>query len=226
MFANSLSIIHTMTSQQKPIILSIEGNIGSGKSTLLQHIRNVFPEWNYIDEPVDSWLSMKDEDGNSLLELFYQDKKRWSYTFQSSAYITRYTNMSRAIQNWNPSTHSNVFITERCLLTDRYVFAEMLHEDKDLNALEWNLYTKWFDNFSDYCPIHGLIYVNTDFNVCNQRIKQRGRKGEDTISISYLETLGKQHDKWLSNTNLPILEITSDPSEINRIKDWIQTFTQ
>lgn len=206
----------------QPIIISIEGNIGSGKSTMLKHIRETYKDWNFIDEPVDSWLSMKDEDGNSLLELFYQDKKRWSYTFQSSAYITRYTNMTQAIKRWD-NTKTNVFITERCLLTDRYVFAEMLRDDKDLNVLEWNLYTKWFDNFSSMCPVHGLIYVNTDFNTCNERIKSRGRKGEEHIPVSYLESLETQHNKWLSNCNLPILEITSEPSECNRIEDWISS---
>jgi len=212
--------------QQKPIIISIEGNIGSGKSTLLQHIRNICPEWNFIDEPVDSWLSMQDETGKSLLECFYEDKKRWSYTFQSSAYITRYTNMSSALKKWNPELTSNIFITERCLLTDRYIFAELLHQDNDLNKLEWNLYTKWFDTFSGLCPIDGLIYVNTDYKMCNSRIKKRGRKGEDTIPISYLESLEKQHNKWLTNTTLPILEIESDPNEISRISQWIQTLSK
>lgn len=209
-------------SQRQPIIISIEGNIGSGKSTMLKHIRKEFPMWNFIDEPVDSWLSLQDEEGNSLLELFYQDKKRWSYTFQSSAYITRYTNMTQAISRWDP-TKTNVFITERCLLTDRYVFAEMLHADNDLNKLEWNLYTKWFDNFSNMCPIHGLIYVNTDFTICDERIKSRGRKGEENIQIAYLESLEKQHNKWLSNCKLPILEIGSNPEECVRIKDWVDT---
>ena len=46
-----------------PIIISIEGNIGAGKSTMINHIKNLHPEWNIIDEPVDSWLGMKDENG-------------------------------------------------------------------------------------------------------------------------------------------------------------------
>lgn len=210
------------TNQNRPIIISIEGNIGSGKSTMLNHIRKNYTQWNFIDEPVDSWLSLEDENGKSLLECFYEDKKRWSYTFQSSAYITRYTNMTEAIKKWDTSK-TNVFITERCLLTDRYVFAEMLRDDNDLNKLEWNLYTRWFDNFSGLCPIHGLIYVNTEFNVCNDRIKTRGRKGEGQIPLSYLGSLEKQHNKWLSNCNLPILEITSDPSEASRIESWISS---
>jgi len=207
-------------SNSKPIIFSLEGNIGSGKSTMLKYIREQYPHWNYIDEPVDSWLSMKDENGSSLLECFYTDKKRWSYTFQNSAFITRYTSMMNTIQNWHSNqdpNKSNIFITERCVLTDRYVFAEMLREEGDLNLLEWNLYTKWFDWFSNSSPINGLIYINTEYNTCNDRIKWRGRKGEESIPINYLDSLEKQHNKWLSTCNLPILRITSNKSDIKKI---------
>jgi deoxyadenosine/deoxycytidine kinase len=207
----------------KPIIISIEGNIGSGKSTMLKHIQEHFKEWNIVDEPVDSWLSMKDENGVSLLELFYTDKKRWSYTFQNSAFITRYTNMMNAIQESKTNNKSNIFITERCVLTDRYVFAEMLRDSNCLNPLEWELYTKWFNWFSSYTPINGLIYVNTEFNTCNDRIKWRSRKGEESIPVDYLNSLETQHEKWLSNCNIPILRISSDKSELDTIKTWIET---
>jgi len=212
---------------KQPIIISIEGNIGSGKSTMLKHIREKFPEWNIVDEPVDSWLNMKDENGTSLLELFYNDKTRWSYTFQNSAFITRYTSMMNAIKKWesNP-TECNVFITERCVLTDRFVFAEMLKESNCLNKLEWELYTKWFDWFSSTSLIHGIIYITTESNICNDRIKWRGRKGEESIPIDYLTDLHNQHEKWLNhNCNLPILKISSDIKEIQTIKDWIQNLS-
>jgi deoxyadenosine/deoxycytidine kinase len=207
----------------KPIIISIEGNIGAGKSTMLKHIREYFKDWNIIDEPVDSWLAMKDENGVSLLELFYTDKKRWSYTFQNSAFITRYTSMMNTIRKWeeNPSK-CNIFLTERCILTDRYVFAEMLKESGCLNALEWELYTKWFDWFANASIIHGLIYVKTDFSICNDRIKWRSRKGEESIPLDYLNDLENQHNKWISNTNLPVLTIYSDVSELKTIENWIK----
>ena len=213
-----------------PIIISIEGNIGAGKSTMINHIKNLHPEWNIIDEPVDSWLGMKDENGKSLLECFYENKKRWSYTFQNCAFITRYTSLMNAVKDWkeNPNTKykSNVFITERCLLTDRYVFAEMLHENGDLNELEWILYTKWFDTFSSMCNINGIVYITTEYNTCSDRIKWRSRKGESDIPINYLESLEIQHDKWIHNlveNKMPVLEITSDKEKIKNIESWIET---
>ena len=34
------------------------------------------------------WEKVKNDKGESLLQLFYQDMPRWSYTFQNYAYIT------------------------------------------------------------------------------------------------------------------------------------------
>ncbi len=65
----------------EPIIISLDGNIGAGKSTLLNAIRERISEINYVDEPVGQWTVLKNTEGKNLLELFYEDKKRWAYTF-------------------------------------------------------------------------------------------------------------------------------------------------
>ena len=73
------------------MIISIEGNIGSGKSTLLNLLREKYKENQHIifvDEPVSEWNKIKDGE-KSILELFYGDKDKYSFTFQILAYITR-----------------------------------------------------------------------------------------------------------------------------------------
>ena len=72
-----------------PVIYSIEGNIGSGKSTLLANLRNRFenptktPEETnttrkiiFVKEPVDEWESIKDANGITMLEKFYNDQDK------------------------------------------------------------------------------------------------------------------------------------------------------
>ena len=72
------------------MIVSIEGNIGSGKSTLVKELQRRFSDkWDFVNEPVDEWVALKNEEGKSLIELFYEDKKKYSYMFQNYAYITR-----------------------------------------------------------------------------------------------------------------------------------------
>ena len=207
------------SSAPKQIFLTIEGNIGGGKTTMINRLRQECPDYIIIDEPVEQWLQIKDENGTSLLELFYQDQKRWGYTFQTCAFITRYLAAFQALQQ--PITKDTIYISERGILTDRHVFAEMLHAQGSLNAVEWDLYTKWFDHFKNAIHINGIVYVTTTYDECKTRIKTRGRQGEDNIPVEYLNELEKQHELWLSNTELPVLKITSDAEEVQRIKDFV-----
>ncbi len=66
-----------------PIVISLDGNIGAGKSTLLAACRAAGLEGvDWVEEPVAEWLTLKNAEGKSLLALFYEDKRRWAYSFQ------------------------------------------------------------------------------------------------------------------------------------------------
>ena len=58
------------------VIISIEGNIGSGKSTLVSELEKYFKDNNkigFLQEPVDIWNTIKDENGTTILEKFYEN---------------------------------------------------------------------------------------------------------------------------------------------------------
>ena len=74
-----------------------------------------------------------------MLELFYEDKRRLGYTFQNAEILTRL----KAIRGALAVSRKCVPITERSVLTDRFVFAEMLRDRGDIDALEWQLYMSW-----------------------------------------------------------------------------------
>ena len=164
------------------------------------------PDVHVVLEPVGEWLRLKNADGVSLLELFYSDKKRWAYTFQNCAILTRLTAIREAMKGL-PS--DAIVLTERSVLTDRFVFAEMLRDSGDLDALEWELYCKWFDSFATSIPVSGIIYLTTDVSTSAGRITKRGRSGEDHIPLDYLTALDMQHQRWVASTSLPVLEINT-----------------
>ena len=217
----------------KYVFLSIEGNIGSGKSTLLKLLRETCTDYVFVDEPVDIWQSLKDEQGNDLLQLFYQDKNRWAYTLQNTAFITRYQNAKSALdscsKNQGEGEDDNkvkVIISERSMLTDRFVFAEMLKADKFITPIEWDVYSFWYNLFSNYIPVTALIYITTQSNVCDQRIKIRGRKGEENISCEYLDELSIYHDRWIDSTTLPVLRLTNNSLEdVEKIKEFVNNLS-
>lgn len=217
--------VHTM-----PLLLSLDGNIGSGKSTLLAALAAALPTVECVPEPVAEWMRIKNADGKSLLELFYEDHRRWAYTFQNCAVLTRL----RGLRDVIAATTKDVVITERSVLTDRFVFAEMLRASGDIDAMEFELYMQWFNTFAvTAVPVRGIVYLTTGADVCAERIAHRAREGEH-MSRDYLNALDAQHRGWLGvglehgGTDLPILEVAdNEPFEqvVTRLKAFVAVLT-
>lgn len=102
-------------------LISIEGNIGSGKSTLLKILTRRFPDIQCVDEPVRDWMDL------DLLSLYYQDQKRWAFTFQAYCLFSRI----RAINH--QTIDSGLMISERSIEADREVFAKLLKKKGFIN---------------------------------------------------------------------------------------------
>ena len=109
-------------------IFTIEGNIGSGKSTLLESLKNELIIGNqkiiFMKEPVDEWEEIKDAEGNTMLQKFYEDQDKYSFPFQMMAYISRLNLLKTTVEK-NPGA---IIISERSLYTDKFVFAKMLYD--------------------------------------------------------------------------------------------------
>ena len=126
--------------QKKAPIISIEGNIGSGKSTLMAELKLMYadtPDVIFLQEPVDEWNTICDEEGRTMLEKFYANQTKYSFSFQMMAYISRLAVIRTAIRN-NPGC---IFISERCLHTDKHVFAKMLYDDNKIESVWITKYT-------------------------------------------------------------------------------------
>lgn len=183
-------------------IFSVEGNIGAGKTTILEKLKSL--KFNkphvVIFEPVDEWMQETDS-SDSILELYYKDKKRYAFTFQMFALQTRFEHMYKIMKD-NPG---KILICERCPLTDYEIFAKMLFESKQITQCEMQIYKRWYD-FMDMLvgpKIKGVLYLNVPISTCASRIAKRDRKGEGNITIDYLNTLNYQHEMWLKNECLP-----------------------
>jgi len=213
----------TVNAPARPVLVSLEGSIGSGKSTLINALKERHPDWHFIDEPVSTWQALKNEAGEDLLQVFYKDIKRYSYTFQNCALLSRAINIQKKIDAWRTAggLGSCVFVTERCLETDYHVFAQMLKDDGMMDAMEWDLYKMWYDYIKDMStPLTGIIYVSTPPDICAERIKERGRVGEDKISPAYLVNLDKYQREWLAKEEkVSMLLYDNYSSDHNSVKD-------
>ena len=204
-------------------IISVEGNIGSGKSTLLQRLKLELNELGnytivYLPEPVDSWNTITDTDGKTIIEKFYADQKKYAFSFQMMAYITRLTQIKRALEE---APNNTIIITERCLYTDKYIFAKMLYDSDTMSHIEYTIYLKWFDEFAAYTQLSGIIYIETTPEVCLERVAKRSRSGEDLIPLTYLILCDKYHYEWINKTKDSLVLNGNDTINIQLIKDYM-----
>jgi thymidylate kinase len=202
-------------------IISIEGNIGSGKSTLLELFKKN-EQFIFLPEPVNIWNQIKDTSGKTILEKYYQDQKRYAFSFQMMAYITRLSLIREAIKN---APEESIIITERSIYTDREIFAKMLYDTNKIEDIEYSIYLRWFNEFSE-SNLHGIIYIKASPETCLRRIEHRNRKGEESIPLSYLEDLHFYHEKWINTTDIPVLFVDGEPKQDNftilKIKDFVK----
>ena len=215
----------------------IEGNIGTGKTTLGRKLSELYPDSEFIPEPVDKWISLRnDTDNKNILENFYVDKNRWSYSFQTYAFLTR----GKLILE---KQTKNIRFLERSILTDRNVFAKALYESGDMTNLEWKMYNEWsswlYDDIANRIgKPAGIIYIRCDPQVSFDRVKLRSRSEESSIPLEYLEKIHKYHDDWLlkneQNENVLVIDVNKDfendkehlDSIIQKIKTFIDDINQ
>jgi len=162
------------------ITLFLEGNIGAGKSTLLKILGDNIPTIEPVLEPTDKWQKINEKE--NLLDLFYKDTKRWAYTFQSYAFISRIQTQNESCLR---SQSKNIQILERSVFCDRFCFAKNCYESGLMTSLEWNIYTQWFSWLAENYAAKpsGFIYLKTTPQMCLDRIKKRARTEEDSIPL-------------------------------------------
>ena len=182
-----------------PIILSIDGNIGSGKSTLYLELQQYYKnnvDICFVPEPVDEWKNIVDKNNVPILTNLYKDTHKYAFRFQMMAYISRLHLIRKSIKE----NKYSIIISERCVHTDKNVFAQMLYDDGLIDHDEFQIYLKWFDEFLDDIKLTGIIYVRAEPDVCDKRVKIRSREGEN-ISLDYLKKCHNYHEKWLNLEN-------------------------
>jgi deoxyadenosine/deoxycytidine kinase len=221
MIPNVTNVIdEILKTYNKPIIISIEGNIGSGKSTLVSQLEKKYgnnPDFYFLQEPVDIWNTIVDENGVTILEKFYGNTEKYAFQFQVMAYISRLTLLRKALK-----VQCKYIITERSIFTDAHIFAKMLYDDKKMSQIEYSIYKMWFDEFIDESPVSKLIYVKANPEISCNRVIKRKRQGEN-IPLEYLSKCHEYHEDWLSREkNILTLDGNQDIYETPEvIHEWI-----
>jgi deoxyadenosine/deoxycytidine kinase len=189
----SNSIPHADYQQFRTLIptkkfIAIDGLIGAGKTTLIRLITDYYSTQGLNVHPIYEPVEMWQETG--ALDMFYSDIPAKCYEFQSFVYVTR---IKKVIREVLAHPEAEIFLLERTVFTDRYIFVEML---KDLlGATRMAMYAEWWDMWSCINPIHVNKWVLLDVSLDEslRRIKARSRNEETGISTEYQTNLRAKH---------------------------------
>jgi deoxyadenosine/deoxycytidine kinase len=200
-------------------IISFEGGIGAGKSTILSQIKeyinkkkidNIF----IIKEPVDLW------ERTGILSKFYSDQNKYSGFFQLFVLETLIDILRNKINEClRKKNHKTIYIiTERSIESTKWVFAQMLYDDKIITEEEMKCYIYVYGMLENkkYSP-NAIIYLNTPPLVCKERIINRNRDGENNIEYNYLEKCEYYYKKMVNfyRESKKVLEIEYNKCDNN-----------
>jgi deoxyadenosine/deoxycytidine kinase len=196
-------------------LFTLEGPIGAGKSTLLAAIAARAAAAGLplrtAQEPVDEWSAPLLPGGVGMLQAFYADPRQNAFPFQMYVLLTRVRQV-RA----EPADGRTVLLSERCITTDREVFAKSSRAAGMMSDVQWAAYDAWYNEMVDILrPAHpsGVIYLRCTPEVSLRRIADRARGGEATVDTAYLERLQRAHEEWMADARAagtPVLELDGD----------------
>lgn len=211
------------------LIISIDGNIGSGKSTLFNNLKKQLENRKdicFLEEPVNEWSKIKDEDGVTMLENYCKDQKKHAFSFQIMACSTRLKILMEALRR----PEIKFIISERSILSDKHVFAKMLFDSKNISYMDYSVYKLLYNAHKELMKNTVIVYVRTNPDICLKRIKKRNRKGEDAIGLDYLSLCHQYHEKWLMNDQIDHkLVINGNIDNITNPKQnniWVESFCE
>ncbi len=186
------------SSSAKKKLIIVDGEIGAGKTTFIRNFAaSIGRRYTaaVVEEPVDEWLEA------GILQKFYGDPGKYAYEFQTYTFVTRMRKLLEAFE-----TPADLYILERSILTDRFVFMEL--QNRYCPEHETNMYNDWWPLWEelmrpyDY-EIKKMIYLKPSLSSCMSRVNNRKRtgelakKGQGGVSEDYQRDLRVVHECFL-----------------------------
>lgn len=189
LFQNHKEEIHMNKNQT----IVIDGVVGVGKSSLMNLLQN--EGYTAFPEPVVD---------NPLLDKFYHDRKRYSFSLQIFFLNRRFAHIKNAIKN-------KKVVMDRSIYGDA-IFAKMLCDNGEMTIEEFNLYKELLENMLEHVtPPTLMIYLEISVDGAMKRIAKRGRDYEQIVERAYWEKLNSEYSAYFKQYNIsPILRINVD----------------
>lgn len=165
------------------MFIGIVGCIGVGKSHLTQALADRLGYRAYF-EPVST---------NPYLDDFYADMKRYACVMQFFMLTQRFKQHMEIQQ----LRKNDIDIVQDQIIYGDILYAKLTHR---LGFMDDRDYMNYASHFTTLEPLLLLpdvvVHLTTSIDQALDRIKQRGRQSEQTISADYLRALSELFDEW------------------------------
>lgn len=184
----------------------IEGNIGAGKTSFA----------SLLAEECNARLILEQFEENSFLPKFYEDPARYAFPLELSFLADRYQQLK---SQFNASDMFKTFT-----VADYFIFKSLIFASKNLEPLEFGLYSKLFSIVSSVVPKPDMIvYLYLNLENLKKNIEKRGRPYEQNIQFEYLEKIQTGYLEFLrQQTDLRVLIIDTNGLDfVGSHKDYL-----
>lgn len=184
------------------MICCIDGNIGAGKTTILNELKS--RGYFVFEEELTEW--------GELLNRFYSDQKRWMCTLQISILHSMNQQYKKLLKN-----------DKKIVFIERSPQSSMIFVKNGITqGFLDNEEAKVIKNIYDvlHWKPDKVFYLNTDVDVCYERMKKRGRECEKNVSKEYLQFIQNEYFNLYENSNASIIENNQNFS-VNILVDQI-----
>ncbi len=184
-------------------LVLVAGNIGTGKTSITERV-GARLGWQ------TSYESVAD---NPYLPDFYGNMAEWSFHLQI------FFLGHRAEQHLALARSTQSAIADRSIYEDAHIFARVLRHMNNINERDFQAYRTLYDLVVSNLPRPDLLlYLQAPVPVLMERIRQRGRAMEGSITADYLSLLDAFYNEWLDSFDLcPVLTIHS--ADLNFVKN-------
>ena len=197
-------------------VIVLAGMIGAGKSTYTE----------MIAKELGSTPFYESVDDNRILEMFYDDPKRWAFALQIHFLNTRFRSIKDALQDRNN-------VLDRSIYEDA-LFTKINYETGNMSDAEMDTYLSLLDNMME--ELAGmpkkapdlLIYLRGPLDVHLDRIKKRGRDYEQITEenqelLDYYKHLHSRYDDWFNEYDKSeTLVLQIDELDLEREEDRVE----
>jgi deoxyadenosine/deoxycytidine kinase len=168
-----------------------------------------------VPEPVAAWES------SNLLRLSYEKPDQYLFPAQCEFFRTRIDAFLEAFRQAGAEDRPVIFISERSTFSDK-IFVNTQVALGRFDPLLSDTYFGMWKHFQRLLPVpqpDAFVYLRPTLDACMDRMKDRARSSENTVTTGYQEALRQAHDAEFASGTATMPDGTTVPCELMETND-------